>query len=57
MHFLRKISFKSALESFASVSGHLRTALKRKINIHQDHSRVQNKKKEKQHQINEKENR
>ena len=28
MHFHQKSSFKSALESFASASGHLRTALK-----------------------------
>ena len=27
MHFRQKISLKNALESFASVSGHLRTAL------------------------------
>ena len=29
MHFPQKTSFKSALESFASVDGHLRTALSR----------------------------
>ena len=28
MHFRQKISFKSALEIFTPVSGHLRTALK-----------------------------
>ena len=31
MHFRQKISFKSVLESFATVSGHLRTALITKL--------------------------
>ena len=33
MHFRQKISFKSALESYASFSGHLRTALRNMIGI------------------------
>ena len=33
MHFRQKISFKTALEIFTTVSGHLKTTLNNKINL------------------------